>query len=136
MSQETIGLGERLMAAINAREVSDEVAEELLAPGYRIENTSTAVTDKTYYGAQGARDWISDFFEAFDEGARFEVEQVLADGDDYVVSMVRLIGHGARSGVPLVLRWVSVSWVHDGKVSRTVGYLSRRKALKAVGLEA
>jgi ketosteroid isomerase-like protein len=135
MSQETIDLGQRLMDAINAREVSDEVAEELLAPDYLIENTSTAVTDKSYHGAQGARDWINDFFEAFDEDARFEVEQVLADGDDYVVSMVRLIGRGAHSGAPLVLRWVNVSWVQDGKVSRTVGYLSRHKALEAVGLE-
>ncbi len=33
-------------------------AEELLAPDYRIENVSTAVTDRTYYGVNGVREWL------------------------------------------------------------------------------
>ena len=43
MSQENIDLVERVVATMSAR----EVPEELFAPGFRIENTSTAVTDKT-----------------------------------------------------------------------------------------
>jgi len=53
---------------MDAREISDALAEELLAPGFRMENTSTAVTDNTYVGAEGVREWIRDMFEAFDEG--------------------------------------------------------------------
>jgi ketosteroid isomerase-like protein len=134
MSQENVELHERAVAALNARDISDETAAEILAPDYRIENTSTAVTDKTYLGAEGAREWITDFLEAFQEGARYEIEENIADGDDFVVALVRLVGHGARSGAPLVLRWVTVTWIRDRKMTRAVGYLSRREALTAVGL--
>jgi hypothetical protein len=101
MSQENVELHERAVAALNARDISDETAAEILAPDYRIENTSTAVTDKTYLGAEGAREWITDFLEAFQEGARYEIEENIADGDDFVVALVRLVGHGARSGAPI-----------------------------------
>jgi ketosteroid isomerase-like protein len=98
------------------------------------ENTSTAVTDKTYRGAEGVREWIADFFEAFDQDVRYEIEEIVADGDDFVVSVVRFVGRGARSGAPLVLRWVGVTSFDNGKMTRAVGYLSRRQALEAVGL--
>jgi hypothetical protein len=51
-----------------------------------------------------------------------------------VVARVRLVGHGARSGAPVELRWVTVTWYEDGKATRSVGYLRRREALKAAGL--
>jgi ketosteroid isomerase-like protein len=134
MSQDNIELHRRGVAAINDRELPDDVFEELCAPDFRMENTSTAVTDKTYRGAEGVREWIRDFFDAFDEGARYEIEEIIADGDDFVVSMLRFVGHGARSGAPLVLRWANVTWFRAGKMTRAVGYLSRREALRAVGL--
>jgi ketosteroid isomerase-like protein len=134
MSQENVERARRGVAVMNAPELPDELAEELLAPDYRIENVSTAVTDRTYYGANGVREWRADFFEALDENARYETEKVLAHGEDFVVARVRIVGHGARSGAPVELRWVSVTWFRDGKMTRTVGYARRREALQAVGL--
>ena len=134
MSQRTIELHNRGVAAIDARELSDELFEELCDPDLRMENTSTAVTDKTYHGAEGVREWISDFFDAFAEDARYETEEIVADGDDFVVSVVRIVGRGARSGAPLTLRWVNVNWLHGDKLTRAVGYLSRREALRSGGL--
>jgi ketosteroid isomerase-like protein len=133
VSQENINLGERLVAAVNAGALSDALAEQLLTPDFRIDNASTAVTDKTYYGAAGMREWARDFFEAFDGDAHWGLETV-AHGDDYLVSMNRLVGHGAASGAPLELRWAGVSWFRDGKVARATGYARRREALEAVGL--
>ena len=69
------------------------------------------------------------------EGARYEIEEILADGEGFVVARVRLVGHGARSGAPVALRWVAVAWIHDGKMTRSAGYLGRREALEAGGLE-
>lgn len=126
---------ERGVAAMNAREFSDDLAEELLAPGFRMENTSTAVTDKTYVGAEGVREWVKDMFEAFDDDSQYETEEILADGEDFVVARNRIIGHGAVSGAPVTLRWVSVVWFQDGKITRTAGFLRRREAFKAAGLE-
>jgi ketosteroid isomerase-like protein len=135
MSRENLDLYERSVAAANARDISDELAAEIIAPDFRIENAATAVTDKTYYGAAGVREWVKDIFEGMDEDSRYETEEILADGEDYVVARVRLVGHGVRSGAPVTLRWVTVTWYEGGKATRSVGYLRRREALKAVALE-
>jgi hypothetical protein len=80
MSQENVDLVHRLVDALNAREVP-----EFIAPDYRLDNAITAVTDTTYFGADGWRGWMRDLFGAFAEGARLQVDEVVADGDDYVV---------------------------------------------------
>jgi ketosteroid isomerase-like protein len=132
MSRENVALAYRYGAAANAR----KVPQGLLAPDFVMVNAETAVTDKTYEGAAGVIEWTGDMFEAFASGARFEIERVVAEGDDFVVSVCRIGGTGARSGAPLLLRWAAVFWFRDGKLARLVGYVSRREALKAVGLEA
>jgi ketosteroid isomerase-like protein len=129
MSQQNIDLAERLHAAINA----GELPEELLSPDCRIEDVKTAVTENTWYGMAGMRQWMSNVFEAFEEGARYETEEIVADGEDFVVARVHLVGRGARSGAPILLRSVNVAWIHDGKITRVAGYMSRREALEAVG---
>jgi ketosteroid isomerase-like protein len=129
MSQENVEILLRAVAAINAR----EVPEDVLAPDFRIENVSTAVTDRTYHGAEGARQWMSDFFDVLDEGARHEAEPI-AVGDDYVVSKLRIVGVGSSSGAPVDMRWYGVMWIRNGKLTRAVGYATRREALEAVGL--
>jgi ketosteroid isomerase-like protein len=130
MSQANVDLAYRYGAALNDR----EVPEGLLAQGFTMVNAETAVTDKTYEGASGVLEWINDIFDAFDAQARFEIEQVVADGEDFVVTMNRLGGSGARSGAPLLFRWAAVFWCREGKLAEVVGYLRRREALEAVGL--
>jgi hypothetical protein len=41
------------VGAVNSRKFSDVLFAEVCAPGFRMENTSTAVTDKTYYRPAG-----------------------------------------------------------------------------------
>jgi ketosteroid isomerase-like protein len=129
MSRENIEIALRWIAAINAR----QVPEELLAPDVRLENVTTAVTDRTYRGTEGVRQWISDFFDVLDEDARYEGE-VIEAGDDYVVVKVRFVGRGFVSGAPVEMRYYGVAWIRDGKITRAVGYPNRRQALEAVGL--
>ncbi|MDQ4040662.1 MAG: nuclear transport factor 2 family protein [Actinomycetota bacterium] len=129
MSRENVELALRYTAAVNAR----EVPEELLTPDFRIENVTTAVTDRVYHGAEGVRQWMSDFFDVLGEDARYEARPI-ADGDDYVVGDIRIIGRGAASGAPVELRHYGVMWARDGKIVRAVGYPTRRAALEADGL--
>lgn len=135
MSQEHVELLARGSAAIDAGELSDETLESVFTPDLQMTNTSTAVTDKTYAGRMGLREWASDFREAFEPGARLELEEVIADGEEFVVSRMRWVGSGARSGAPLVLQWISVAWFRGAKICKIVGYMNRRDALRAVGLE-
>jgi hypothetical protein len=125
-----------LTEATNISRGADEsVVAPLVAPEFRGENIVTAVTDKTYCGVAGCLEWFNDMSDAFAEGARLEIEAIIADTDDFAVARLAFVGTGARSGALLRLRWISVFWFHDGKATRSAGYANRHEALKAVGLE-
>jgi hypothetical protein len=53
---QNVELAYRYGAALNDREVPDG----LLAPGFVMVNAETAVTDKTYEGAEGVVAWTRD----------------------------------------------------------------------------
>jgi ketosteroid isomerase-like protein len=134
MADEKIDLLRRAFAVINARDLSDATIETFITPDCRLENISTAVTDKTYEGANGLREWVEDTFDGLAEDTLYELGEIVADGEDFVVARVRLVGHGARSGMPVDLRWVGATWLRDGRIARTAGFARRREALRAVGL--
>jgi len=131
MSQENGEMVRRLADALTA----GELLPEFVAADHRLENVNTAVTDKTYIGPDGLREWRKDVFSAFGAGVRFQVDEVIAQGDDYVVAFVSLKGRGAASGAQLDLRWTGVSWFRDGTLVRSVGFQRRGEALQAAGLE-
>jgi ketosteroid isomerase-like protein len=128
VSEANVELVYRFGTALNAREVPDD----LLTSDFVMVNAETAVTDKTYTGGRGVIEWTEDIFEAVDSAARFEIERVVAHSDEFVVTLNRISGVGARSGAPLTFRWPAVLWVRDGKLARVVGYLRRHEALRAV----
>jgi ketosteroid isomerase-like protein len=128
MAHENVEIMRRLVDAINA----DAIPRELIAPDFELHNATTAVTDATYFGYEGALKWRRDLFDVIDN-ARFEVE-ILAEGPDYLVTANRLVGTGSSSGAPVELRWASVVWFHDGRITRGAGYQRRREALEAVGV--
>jgi hypothetical protein len=129
--QQDLEVHERAVEAVRLR----EVPEEILAPRFYMENHVSAVTDYAYHGAIGWRDWMNDIFEVFADDALYEVEELIGQGADFVIAMFRIVGLGARSQMPLELRWVGVTWFHNGKVTRAVGYRNRHEALAAVGVE-
>jgi hypothetical protein len=129
--QRTIELHEAAVAAVQAR----RVPEEILAPGFRMENRVSAVTDYSYHGAMGWRDWMNDVFEFFVDGADYAVEELIAASEDFVVALFCIAGIGALTKMPLEFRWAGVTWFRDGKAIRAAGYPTRREALQAVGLD-
>jgi len=131
MSEENVELVRRLTDAINAR----VVPAELLASDIRLDNVTTAVTNEVYAGLDGARKWMDDLYGALDDQATYDTLEIIAEGDDFVVAIVRFAGRGRVSGAPLELRYVSVTWIRDGKIARGAAYESRREALRAVGLK-
>jgi len=135
MSQAQIDGHTRFAAAYDARD-PDSVAD-LLSPDLHIDATTMAMTghNRTFTGMAGLREWVADTFAPFDEASRYEIVDIVAVGKDFAVKSERVVGHGARSGAPLELAWISVSWAtQDGKLVHAAGYASRREALEAVGL--
>lgn len=133
MSQENAELFRRIFESANLAEM-ETILPPLLARDFRIDNTPTAITDKTYQGVAGCLEWREDMSDGFADGARYGVEAILADPDDFVVGRVAIVGTGARSGAPLHLRWTAVMWFRDGKATHAAGYANRRQALESVGL--
>lgn len=130
MDENIIEVHEAVVEAINFR----VVPEQFLAAGFAMENHVSTMTDYEYRGASGWRDWMNDVFELFAEGARYEVEELVAVGEDFVVALFCLGGRGAQSGLPLEFRWVGLSWFRNGKLLRAVAYANRRDALEAAGV--
>ena len=122
-----IELQRRVVAAVNAR----EVPEEILAPGFWMENRASSVTDYTYHGAAGWRDWMNDIFEEFAPNARYQLDDILATGEDFVIAAFCIAGRSARSGEPLEFRWTGVTWFRDAHAIRAVGYANRGEAFAA-----
>jgi ketosteroid isomerase-like protein len=129
MSEENVLAVRRLAAAIN----EGPIPRELLAEDFELKNATTAVTDATYHGYEGGLKWREDLFDVVDD-ARYEIDEILASGADYVVVANRVVGRGASSGVPVSLRWSSVFWFREGQIARVAGFGRRRDALRAVGL--
>ncbi|HTQ68126.1 MAG TPA: nuclear transport factor 2 family protein [Solirubrobacteraceae bacterium] len=130
--EHNIQLHARAVAAMKA----GEVPSEILAPGFYMRNCASSVSDYTYRGESGWRDWMEDLFEEFTGKPRYELEQIVATGDDYVVAEYCIRGRSARSGKPLAFRWAGVTWFARGALTRVAGYASRREALEAVGAES
>jgi ketosteroid isomerase-like protein len=64
----------------------------------------------------------------------FSVEEILGEGDDYVV-VTRAHVTGETSGVALPDHtWFHVMRLRDGRLSRNRIFLSRAQALEAAGL--
>jgi ketosteroid isomerase-like protein len=130
VSEENLALVYQAVAALNQREVPS-----CLAPDVRIEIPTTAVTGGLLVGEQGWREWMSEFFEAYAEDARLQLDEIVAAGVDYVAAGVTLVGRGAASEIPLALRWVMVWWFRNGRMVRAAGFLRTREALEAVDFE-
>jgi ketosteroid isomerase-like protein len=131
-SEGNVLLHARAVAAMKA----GEVPSEILAPGFYMRNCASSVSDYTYRGESGWRDWMEDLFEEFTGKPRYELEQIVATGDDHVIAEYCIRGRSARSGEPLAFRWTGVTWFAGGAVTRVAGYASRREALEAVGAES
>jgi ketosteroid isomerase-like protein len=106
---ENLEIVHRLVDGVNA----DAIPCELIAPDFKLTNATTAVTDATYFGYEGGLRWRRDLFDVVDD-ARYVVDEILAEGPDYVAVSNRLVGRGSSSGAPVELRWSSVFWFREG----------------------
>ncbi len=92
-----------------------------------------AIHTRVYRGADVDR-YREDLFETFSEVRVDDLE--LRDCGDRVLALYTLTVRGHDSGVPVEQLGGAVYMVRGGKIIYGRSYLSRREALKAVGLEA
>jgi len=132
VAEDLIGLQERLLRAVNDR----EVPQALLAPGFTMQQSITSATDYAYNGPDGWRDWLNDIFEFFGSDARCELVEVPLCGPDFVVATIRLTGHSALSSGNLELQWTSVTRFRGGLAVSAEAFATPAEALAAIGAAA
>ena len=86
-----------------------------------------------YRGRSGAREWLEQLLEVFEE-ARLEIEETTALSDDRVLTGYTQIGRGRGSGLPGELRTWQILWVAKDLITRRQVFWTRDEALEAAGL--
>ena len=129
MSQENLEIARRWAEAIRR----GDLAESLWDPGLEIVNAKGWALEATYHGYEGLRRWWSDLEEAFSDFA-MQVEEISSVDGERFLTVQRFVGHFRKTGIRFDAPWASVVTVEGGRITRAVGYLSKRQALEAVGL--
>jgi ketosteroid isomerase-like protein len=132
MSEENVEVVERLIAALNARDVDQYLAlctpdVELLGVAAEIEGVAR--------GEEGARAYLSTVAELLNSFrvARIAVEQLQALDSDRVLALTRVTGE-SEGGLPVDQPTASLYYFAGAKVRRIEVFLDRAEALEAAGL--
>src|SRR3954470_10000999 len=86
---------------------------------------------QTYDGVEGARIFLRDWLEAWDD---WELEvDALYDAGDKVVAIMHQRGRSKASGMAVDMAFGQVFTIRDGKMARMEMYADPAEALEAVG---
>ncbi len=86
---------------------------------------------QTYEGVEGAREFMADWLEAWEDW-QLEVEELLDAGDD-VVALLRQRGRSKATGLLVDMEFAQVWTFRDGAQARMRMFASREEALEAAG---
>lgn len=89
--------------------------------------------DVTYRGDKGARRFLDEWLEVWDQHES-GVDEILAAPDGRIVSLAWQRGKGRHSGLPMEIEWAQITTLRDGKIVRIDNYDERSTALEAAGL--
>jgi ketosteroid isomerase-like protein len=132
MSQENVELGLRTLDAFKRRDVDALVA--LLSPDVVWEeNPELPGLREVYRGRAEVREWMVAVLEVF-ENLQVEVAEITELGDDRVFAETVLTARGKGSGVPVELRFWTVLWFAESKITRRQVFWTRDQALEATRL--
>ncbi len=145
MSQENIETAERLVAAVNERDVDGYLA--CCTRDIKL-RTPWAPVEGTYEGRQAIRRFFADLDDALPD-FRLSIERADAVGAARVLLLLRASVSGRASGIPVAatrggvpdasgassLRTATIFDFTDGKIASIRVFLDRAEALQAAGLQ-
>lgn len=130
MSRKNMKVVERVIAAVNARDVNGYLA--CCTDDVQLITPATDVTGP-YEGAHGIRRFFTDLDDASPD-LRLDVKRLAAVGADRVLAVIRGHASGRASGVPIELETGNVYDFIDGKIRHIRVFSDPGEALEAVGL--
>ncbi len=129
MSQENVEIGQRMIAALNRRDL--DAALSLVADDVTWA-TLISTDTKLIKGKSQLREEWENQIDLLDP--TWEAEDLTDLGEDTVLGTVRIAGRGAAGGVPVEASTALVAVFRDRRVAEVRTYSSRAEALEAVGL--
>lgn len=129
MSQENVETVRRWFAAI----AEGELASHLWDADLIVDNTPEFPITGPYRGYDGLQRWWDDLAEVV-AGARVELDEATRLDEERVLTIQRLVGDMAYTGIPVDAPWAAIWIVRHGRLCRVSGYATREQALKAAAL--
>jgi ketosteroid isomerase-like protein len=130
MPPENVEVVRRSIDAFNRRDLRE--LAELCHEDLEFVSVLTAVEETSYRGKDAFARYLAVMDQTWEEW-RTEDHRIFDGGDDRVAGVLRLIGKGRHSGVP-VEREVGLAYtIRQGKIWRLRSYLNPVEALEAVG---
>ena len=131
MSKENVEVVRELLEAYGRADfalIAQRCAEE-----FEFTSVMSAVEETSYTGKDTWERYWHDMHQTWEDW-RLEDLRFFDGGSDRVAVLMRLVGTGKASGVP-VNREIGIAYcMRDGKMWRARSYLDPRDALEAVGL--
>jgi ketosteroid isomerase-like protein len=86
-----------------------------------------------YRGREALQRWFQEWSEGLDH-IEYEAEELIAAGDDRVISEAYMRGRGRASGIEVASTLYAVWTIREGKIVQVVWFPTRADALEAAGL--
>jgi ketosteroid isomerase-like protein len=131
MSRQNVEIVQRVIAALNARDLDGYLA--WCSEDVELRTPLEAVGG-VYEGRAGIKRWLADIEDAGPD-FRIDIHGLEAIGPDRVLAFLRVVSTGRASGIPVAAETTNVYDLIDGKITRIRIFLDRREALKVAGLE-
>jgi ketosteroid isomerase-like protein len=131
MSQENL---EIVRSGYERYAATGEFADDIVTAGFvwDMSNFHGWPEQQVYEGAEGARTFLEEWRDAWDEWA-LEIN-ALHDAGDKVVAFLRQHGRSKAAGMPVEMQFAQVWTLRDGKEARMDMYSDPAEALEAAGL--
>jgi ketosteroid isomerase-like protein len=132
MSEENVELAFRALDAFKRRDV--DAVDAVVSPDVVWEeNPELPGLREVYRGRAEVREWMVAVLEVL-ENLDAEVAELTELDNDRVFAEIVLTARGKGSGVPVELRFWTVLWFAEGKITRRQVSWTRDQALEAAGL--
>jgi ketosteroid isomerase-like protein len=133
MSQENVEIVSKAAEAVNRRD-SDAFIACLHPDVVWDDSAGFPGVRGIHRGRAEAQEWFQDVILEPWESLRLKVEDVTELSDGRVFAVALMTARGRSSGADAELRFWSVYWLADGKITRRELFWDRKKALAAAGL--
>ncbi|MFL5907254.1 MAG: nuclear transport factor 2 family protein [Solirubrobacterales bacterium] len=132
MSDQNVELVRRAATAFATGDINQ--AAEVLDPEVELyPPVEDPDVDRVYRGREGARTWLENWLEAWEE-FEFRVDEVVG-ADERVVVVFSQRGRGKTSGVEIENQLAAVGTLRGGKVVRGELYLDIGEAFRKAGID-